>query len=306
MRDAADLVRLAAAHAVAPAKINLALHVTGRRADGYHELDSLVAFAEDGDRLSVQPSERPQLILRGRFAGSLAETDDNLVTRALELARRVLDADGIVLESATVDLEKSLPVAAGIGGGSADAAALLRIVAAAVPSHRAQLRAASLALGADVPMCFDGVAARVTGIGEVSAPLTRFPAIPIVLVNPGVRLATPAVFAQLNERRNPPLPPIPARGFEDIEALSTYLQATRNDLEAPALRLVPAIGEARDALVAAGARFARMSGSGATVFALFDAAHIAEAAARRLAAARPEWWVLTSRTAGATTAGDQE
>lgn len=267
----------------APAKLNLALHVTGRRADGYHLLDSLVAFAALGDRITLAPGQG--IALSGPFAADLPG-EGNLCLRAARLL-------GL---RAAIGLEKVLPVASGIGGGSADAAAVLRGFARggeALPPPEA-----IAALGADVPVCLAGQAARMRGIGEVLDPVPALPALHLVLVNPGIALATPAVFAALDRRDNPALPALPAR-FADAAALLGWLSATRNDLEAPARRLQPVIGTVLAALSQAGAGLARMSGSGATCFGLFASATAAEAACARIRAAQPGWWAVATRLAGA-------
>ncbi len=280
----------------APAKINLALHVTGRRENGYHDLDSLVVFAEVGDLLHVAPSTADRLTIEGPFAAGLPTDRGNLVLRALDTARRVARAAGVDLAPVHLHLDKRLPLASGIGGGSADGAALLRAVADRHPALRDALLRESLALGADVPMCLTGRAARVSGLGEVSAPLARLPALAMVLVNCGTAVSTPLAFAALARRDNAPLPPVPPGGFAELRALAAYLARTRNDLEAPALSLAPAIGEAVSLLRARGAAFCRMSGSGATVFALFETSREAEDAARAVAGHRPGWWVAATKT----------
>ncbi|PKP79518.1 MAG: 4-(cytidine 5'-diphospho)-2-C-methyl-D-erythritol kinase [Alphaproteobacteria bacterium HGW-Alphaproteobacteria-2] len=270
----------------APAKLNLALHVTGRRADGYHLLDSLVAFCSIGDVVSLHDVPgAPPLTVSGRFADGLDAGPENLVRRALALG----GADGL---SAT--LEKRLPVASGIGGGSADAAATLRALARlrGVPTPPPE---AVLALGADVPVCLAGRPARLRGIGGRLSPVPALPPVWTVLANPGIAVATPEVFRALASRENLPLPePLPA--WSDAAALAAWLAGQRNDLEAPACALAPAIVEVRAALAAMeGCLLARMSGSGATCFGLFAAASEAEAAARRLCTAHPRWWVEAGR-----------
>lgn len=275
----------------APAKINLALHVVGRRPDGYHRLDMLVAFARTGDVVTAAPGAGLSLALEGPFAVGLATEPDNLVLRA---ARALADAAGLRDPGACLTLEKALPVASGIGGGSADAAATLVALDRLWGTGFGPAGLAALAerLGADVPMCVHGRTARVGGIGEIVEPAPDLPPHGLVLVNPGIPVATPAVFARLEQRENPPLPALPAR-FADVAALAAWLAGTRNDLEAAATGLVPAIGMATAALRAApGCRFARMSGSGATVFGLFDDAAAAGAAAGALRVARPDWWVV--------------
>lgn len=281
----------------APAKINLALHVTGQRPDGYHMLDSLVVFAAEGDRLHVSPSDTDRLDLAGPFAAALPAARDNIVLRALDCARAVMAARGHTLDPLRIELDKRLPLAAGIGGGSADAAALLRVLLRHAPALGETLRADALRLGADVPMCLDGIAARVCGIGEVADPLAALPRLSMLLVNPGTPVSTPAVFTALARRDNPPLPPVPEFGFPSLNTLVDWLGETRNDLEAPALSLAPAIGEALILVREAGARFARMSGSGATVFALFEDDVACHAAARHVAVCQPNWWVLPTHVA---------
>lgn len=272
----------------APAKINLALHVTGRRTDGYHDLDSLVGFADIGDRISVAPAEGLTLQVGGPQAAGLSAGEDNLVLRAA----RLMSGRG-----ARIGLDKVLPVASGIGGGSADAAAALRALAALwgcdLPPAEAVLR-----LGADVPVCLQGQACRMRGIGGDIAPLAQpLPEAPMVLANPGLALPTPAVFAELTCRDNPALPRDlpPLRGLAE---LVDFLAAQRNDLQAPAIRLAPVIAEVTAALAAQpGCLLARMSGSGATCFGLFASTARAEAAARALGLGRPGWWVAPTRLA---------
>lgn len=281
----------------APAKVNLALHVTGRRADGYHLLDSLVCFTEDGDGLDVAVAvAEDRLLVRGPFAQDVPSGPENILLRALGTARRQFADRGHVVPPLSLTLDKRLPVAAGIGGGSADAAALLRMLAGIAPDSGAALRRAAVGLGADVPMCLDGRPCRVTGIGEVLEPLAGFPDVAMVLVNPGVPVATPDVFRALASRHNPPLPDLPHQGFADVGALVAWLGLTRNDLEPPALRLAPVIEAACRALRDEGALFTRMSGSGATIFGLFDDVRRAELAGRALAGRHPKWWVKATRS----------
>ncbi|MEJ1157808.1 4-(cytidine 5'-diphospho)-2-C-methyl-D-erythritol kinase [Prosthecomicrobium sp. N25] len=276
----------------APAKVNLALHVVGRRPDGYHLLDSIVAFASAGDRIRVEPAEDLSLSVEGPFASALAGEADNLVLRAA----RLLQAELIDLErpapGARIVLDKSLPVASGIGGGSADAAATLVALDRLWHADFGTERLARLGgrLGADVPMCVIGRAARVGGIGEVVEPLGPLPAFDLVLVNPGRPLATPDVFQLLERRDNPPLPAPPSR-FETLDTLVGYLASARNDLTDAARRLVPEIGSVLDRLAADPAcRLARMSGSGATCYALADPGRGA-GIAERVGGAEPGWWV---------------
>ena len=261
----------------ARAKLNLALHVTGRRADGYHLLDSLVAFAETGDRVSLQPGPL-SLSLDGQFAPDLDTCDDNLCLRAARL----------IGGRASIRLTKNLPVASGIGGGSADAAAVLRAFSRqglCMPENPEQL-------GADVPVCLAGHPARMRGIGDVLDPVPPIPPLPLVLVNPGMALSTPQVFGGLARRDNPNLTP---PDWTDAEGLLIYLSTCRNDLQASAQALVPQIGAVLGALRAGGARLARMSGSGATCFGLFDSSAAAASAAIDLT--RRGWWAVASELA---------
>ncbi|ESW61871.1 MAG: 4-diphosphocytidyl-2C-methyl-D-erythritol kinase [Rhodobacter sp. CACIA14H1] len=264
----------------APAKINLTLHVTGRRADGYHLLDSLVVFAGVGDVVSAAPADALSLTVTGPMAAGLSGEGDNLVLRAARLA-------GV---AARIGLEKVLPVSSGIGGGSADAAATLRLLArlsgTALPA-----RADVLALGADVPVCLAGRTVRMTGIGEGLAAVPALPAAWLVLVNPGVGVSTPAVFRALARAENGPMPKTLPK-LHGAAELAAFLAMQRNDLEAPAMALQPVIGRVKAALGAQpGCLLARMSGSGATCFALFADPLAASAAARAIRAAEPDWWV---------------
>ena len=266
----------------APAKVNLTLHVTGRRADGYHLLDSLVVFAGVGDRLRLRPAEGLSLALEGPFANGVPAGCDNLVLRA---ARALGPGVGAALV-----LDKRLPPASGLGGGSGDAAAAMRLLA----RHRglpAPEPMAGLELGADVPVCLAGRPARMSGIGERLGPCPALPPAWLVLVNPGVETPTGAVFAALERRDGPPMPEV-LPDWADTAALAAWLAGMRNDLEPPARALFPVIGSVLEALKGqAGCLLARMSGSGATCFGLFGSAAAAAEAARRLGAAQPGWWV---------------
>lgn len=269
-------------HEDAPAKVNLHLHVTGRRPDGYHLLDSLAVFPAVGDRLTAEPAETLTLSLTGPFGAGLAAEPDNLVLRA---ARALAEAAGITT-GAHLTLEKNLPIASGIGGGSADAAATLRLLAR-LWHVEAPLHPIAARLGADVPVCIASTPSRMQGIGEILLPAPDLPACGMVLINPGIAVATPAVF----RGRTGPFTPeadLPT-GWDTAEALAKTLAATSNDLEPPAIALCPVIGEVLAALRAHPAcLLARMSGSGATCFALFATPEIATQAATRLA--RPGWW----------------
>ena len=258
----------------APAKINLALHVTGRRADGYHLLDSLVVFTALGDSVKVAPGPSA-LTVTGPFADAVPGGEDNLCLRALRHAGA----------EARIALDKHLPPASGIGGGTADAAAVLRALGR-VPDRPETL-------GADLPACLLSRPLRMRGVGEGITPVD-LPGLHLVLVNPRVETPTPAVFAVLDRRDNAPLPDLP--DFGDATALTEWLGRTRNDLQPPALRLRPVIADCLAALGDAGARLARMSGAGATCFGIFHSAAKAEAAARAIAATNPGWWVRATVT----------
>jgi len=280
----------------APAKVNLTLRVLGRRADGYHELDSFVAFAGVGDELSLIPSEPGGLQLSGPFAEGLSTGPDNLVLKA----ERVLREEIAGLRSGSFHLVKRLPVASGIGGGSADAAAALRLLARLndLPLSHPALLAAAGRIGADVPVCLEARARIMRGIGEQLGPVLRLPRLFALLVNPGVAVETAPVFRALG------LQPGQGRagGTEAADAdkpapatsaaLISALAASGNDLEAPARAVAPVIGEVLSTLSALpGCRLARMSGSGATCFALFDDCRASAEAAKLLAHDRPDWWV---------------
>ncbi|MBB2191813.1 4-(cytidine 5'-diphospho)-2-C-methyl-D-erythritol kinase [Gluconacetobacter azotocaptans] len=307
------LVVTAILHESAHAKINLHLHVTGRRPDGYHLLDSLAVFAGAADHLAVHPAEgipgSVMLEITGPFgAGLVAESDSNLILRAARLLRATADADVPArLPPLRIVLDKRLPVASGIGGGSADAAAALRLLLRAWPEvrvSRARLMELAAELGADVPVCVDQVAARMGGVGEVLEAAPDLPACGMMLVNCGEAVPTPAVFRS----RAPvfhPAAALPA-GWADVGAMVRDLSALTNDLEDAACAICPTIRTVLQVLAAApGCRLARMSGSGATCFALFDSAQAARDA--RVAVERPGWWVwaggLRGEECGAQTGG---
>ena len=267
---------------IARAKINLCLHVTGQRADGYHLLDSIVGFAEYGDVLTFEPAESVSLCIDGPFGAGLSGADDNLILKA---ARCFAKTAG---QGAAIHLEKNLPVASGIGGGSADAAATLHGLSAlwGVPLPDA---AKQLGLGADVPVCVAGKTVRMRGIGEVIDPLPNPPDLPMVLVNPNLSVATPDVFKALVRKENPV---ISEKGEADWIG---WMTAQRNDLQDPAVANVPEIASVLDALSDSGAVLYRMSGSGATCFGLYDSAESATTAAEQLTKTYPDWWVQTTR-----------
>lgn len=281
----------------APAKINLYLHVVGRRDNGYHELDSLVMFADLGDTLTVAPAvgaTAPVLTLDGPFAAALAgePPEGNLVVKAaLRLAAQLGRTPDVAIA-----LTKELPVASGIGGGSADAAACLRALVRlwGRPSLNPALFALAESLGADVPVCLDGRAAYFGGIGEILDPAPTLPDCPALLVNPGVPVPTPAVFKARSGGFSRParLAAAPA----SVQALAADLKARSNDLTEPAITVAPVIAEVLAELdKTAGCLLSRLSGSGATCFALYPDTETAEAAAARVAALHPQWWVRACR-----------
>jgi 4-diphosphocytidyl-2-C-methyl-D-erythritol kinase len=279
----------------APAKVNLTLRVLGKRADGYHELESLVAFAGVGDTLTFTPGRALALTVRGATAAASGDVPDNLVLKAARaLAERVSG-----LKPGRFLLTKSLPVAAGVGGGSADAAAALRLLARAnrIAAGDARLLEAARATGADVPVCLDSRPRIMRGIGEILSPPLDLPALPAVLVNPGVAVPTKDVFRALRLDSEPrdtnnssrSLEGLASRGRADLAAV---LADTGNDLEAPAIAIQPVIADVLRRLRRLdGCELARMSGSGATCFGLFDTRRAAMAAARALREQKPRWWI---------------
>ena len=267
----------------APAKINLALHVTGRRADGYHLLDSVVVFADVGDWLEIAPAAGLSLRVIGPRAAGVPGDGRNLVWQAATLF-----GSG---QGAAITLDKHLPSAGGIGGGSSDAAAALRGLAQlwGLPLPDAQ---AVLSLGADLPVCLFARPARMAGIGEEITALPSLPPLWLVLVNAGVAVPTGPVFKALASADNPALPAIPPQGWADAGGFAAWLAHSRNDLEPPARQIVPvvdtvitAIRDSNDCLLA------RMSGSGGTCFGLFATEAAAKAAAAVLSTDYPDWWV---------------
>lgn len=281
----------------APAKVNLFLHVGPPQADGYHSLSSLVVFANVGDRLSVAQSERLGLSVTGPFARALESEADNLVLRAV---RRLATVAGVEAPALHITLEKNLPVASGVGGGSADAAAALRLTrqALGLDIDDATLNRIGVELGADVPLCLHAAAALAAGRGDQLSAAPALPEIHAVLANPGAPSSTAAVYAAFDRRGgavDPVAPPAPP-AFATVRELAGWLTGARNDLQAPAVELTPAIGQALAALShLEGARFVRMSGSGATCFALFDGPEEARAAAAALHRLKPDWWVKAVR-----------
>jgi 4-diphosphocytidyl-2-C-methyl-D-erythritol kinase len=274
----------------APAKINLCLHVTGRRLDGYHLLDSLVVFADVADRVFATHGRGLSLVVAGPEGAGLEADADNLVLRA---------ARAMGIDDAALVLDKHLPVASGIGGGSADAAAALRALSRMtglpLPSSEDVLH-----LGADVPVCLSGRPSRMTGIGEQVTALPPLPPLACVLVNPRLPVPTPQVFAALESHDNPPLPDLPHSALATAGSFAAWLAAhSRNDLIPPAREVAPILSDVQAAVEAAsGCLLARMSGSGGTHFGLFADAETALAAAKALRTAHPFWWIESGQILG--------
>ncbi|PBB70372.1 4-(cytidine 5'-diphospho)-2-C-methyl-D-erythritol kinase [Mesorhizobium sp. WSM4312] len=278
----------------AHAKINLALHVTGRRADGYHLIDSLAVFTRFGDRVEIALADNDDFTVSGRYAPAVPLDASNLVLKARDALRR--EADPSRTPPISIKLEKNLPVASGVGGGSSDAAAVLRGLAQAwaLDLDDAGLARIGLSLGADVPMCLAAKPLVARGIGDELSIVPDFSALGLVLVNPGTPVSTADVFAALSRRDNEPLPPLP-RSI-DFHSLRNWLEITRNDLEPAALALQPAIGRALSWLNKAGSGFSRMSGSGATCFGLFETGNVAKRAAAEIRGRQPDWFVAATRS----------
>jgi 4-diphosphocytidyl-2-C-methyl-D-erythritol kinase len=281
---------------LARAKINLTLTVRGRRSDGYHDLESLVTFASVHDVVTLVPGSSGSVAVTGPFAGYIS--GENLLVRALVLLRQ---AD-LGLRLGAVRLEKNLPVAAGIGGGSADAAALLRAVRRANPERAADVPWLRIAarLGADVPVCFGDRPALVLGVGHDVMPMASLPPLHALLANPGVPLPTAKVFAALQDCAAPLPGPLPAPPeLAEAQDLLGYMQARGNDLERAATGQLPVIGEVKAALKAQpGCQLAAMSGSGPSCFAIFGSREDARRAADAVATAHPGWWVESATLVG--------
>ena len=262
--------------AFAPAKINLSLHITGRRDDGYHLLDSLVVFADVGDTLTLTKGDALSILVTGEHANGVPTDSRNLVWKAAEAAGW----------TGHIDLKKVLPHGGGIGGGSSDAAATLRMIADTGTPISDEV---ALSLGADVPVCMTAEATRMQGIGELLSQVS-LPSLPALLVNPGIEVPTGAVFAALQRRDNPAMPNrIPS--FDTPEACASWLHGQRNDLELPTKSLAPEVVRVLDELAETkDAILTRMSGSGSTCFALYPTMKAAHFAAYEIGAAHPNWW----------------
>jgi len=297
----------------APLKLNLALHVLNRRADGYHNLEMLAAFSPAGDRLHFCPAERDNFTASGAFAANIGAAADNLVPRARDSLRALLGARAV--PPVAIHLRKNLPVAAGLGGGSADAAACLiglcalNGIKAEEPRLRRRLMQLAADLGADVPMClgwfYEQSACLAAGRGELLTALPSFPALPVLIINNGAALATAAVFARLEQAETAPLLPQPAvqaalaRAGGSFADCLTFLRLMRNDLYRPALAAAPALAADLALLAESGAAFSAMSGSGGSCFGLYAAPAAAAAAADFVRRRRPGFFVLVTQTDGA-------
>lgn len=299
-------------HAVAPAKINLALHVTGRRPDGYHDIDTLVMFADVGDILTAEPCETLTLDVSGRFSRHVPQGPDNLVLAAATALR---NATGIKPET-RLRLTKNLPPGAGIGGGSADAAAALILLNQTWKTglNLADLMTIGRRLGADIPMCLHAQASgqsseqkpgqshskalKASGTGDVIEPWPHAPSVPIVIAWPARTVTTGAVFSSLPSANNPPIPDLHSSAITTLSELISFLADTRNGLTEAACAIEPSIGEVLEAFRSrAECRISRMTGSGSACFGIFPTRIDAEAAARDIATDWPEWWVRAA-TAG--------
>ena len=281
----------------APAKVNLLLHINHRRADGLHDLESLVVFTAFGDQVTLSPSEDLVLVRTGPFAGDLPEDprDDLSLRAAARMSETFGNGRGV-----RISLEKHIPVAAGIGGGSSDAAAVLRGLCRVWNVNRDDPRVVEIAtrLGADVPMCLYGRPAFVTGVGDKLTPISHEPELHILLVSPNEPLSTAAVFGALEGPGGRTEGLCETLQSGDRSVFLQTLRTSRNDLTPPALQLCPAVGVVLGALEQArGCELARMSGSGATCFAIFPNAVMCQDAADRIFQAHPDWWVCPTRTA---------
>ncbi|QKC97882.1 4-(cytidine 5'-diphospho)-2-C-methyl-D-erythritol kinase [Mesorhizobium sp. NZP2298] len=278
----------------AHAKINLALHVTGRRPDGYHLIESLAVFTRFGDRVEIALADSDDFTVSGRYAPAVPLDASNLVLKARDALRR--EAGSARTPPVAIKLEKNLPVASGVGGGSSDAAAVLRGLVRTwdLAIDDAKLARIGLSLGADVPMCLAAKPLVARGIGDELSMVPDFSALGLVLVNPGKPVSTAEIFAALSRRDNEPLAPLP-RSI-DFHSLRNWLEVTRNDLEPVAVALQPAIGRALSWLDKAGSGFSRMSGSGATCFGLFETGNVAKRAAAEIRGRQPDWFVAATRS----------
>ncbi len=275
----------------APAKINLALHIVGQTLDGYHKLESLVVFARIGDNLQISPAKKNSFKISGEFASSLNNSKDNLVLKAISAYKKHFPNK--IPSNLKIHLEKNLPIASGIGGGSADCAATLRLLNKLNNKEFSaqKLEEIALSLGADVPMCLSSKPAIIKNIGEIIEPIKNFPNAYIILINPNIKISTQQIFNDLKNKNNAPLPPT-NNGFKNIKTLSTWLKNTRNDLLPPIIKTTPIISEVIDEFNKnKNCLHSNMSGSGATVFALYESLNDAKNAATNISKKYPHFWV---------------
>ena len=293
---------------IAPAKINLALHVTGQRDDGYHLLETVVTFSNAGDVVTVETAAEDGFSMSGRFSQGLSReaqgSDGNLVLRARDALREALADEGLSAPPVAIHLEKNLPVASGIGGGSADAAATLRALLRhwhAAPAA-ATLDRLALKLGADIPMCMVGKPLMASGVGENIALLPGMPSFHCIIANPLQPVSTPQVFQRLTEKNNPSIGPLPA--LSSKANWLSWLGSLRNDLEPPARLVQSRIAELSGLMKDTGAALVRMSGSGASCFALYENEAQASESLEKLTVTRPQWFFMQTRTVGMGQASD--
>jgi 4-diphosphocytidyl-2-C-methyl-D-erythritol kinase len=284
---------MAAINIFAPAKINLFLHITGRRPDGYHLLDSMVVFADIGDEIAIEDATSFSLTVDGPFGKDLDPTHQNSITAAVHLIAKFAQHS----PQLRVKLTKNLPVASGIGGGSSNAAAtLLACQRLWQLPHLPTTEEIVTTLGADVPVCLRRRPTHMKGIGDILSDVGNVPAVDVVLINPGTALPTARVFKSYDGAFSPPLADLPAAGWGNSDELTHLIQTTRNDLEKPAIALIPTIRDVLENLSAQpGCRVARMSGSGATCFGIFPTPAEAKQAALDIAQAHATWWVKAGR-----------
>lgn len=280
----------------APAKINLFLHVGDRRPDSYHDLLSLVVFADCGDTITVGPARGVPLEITGPQSAGFGPSPSNLVLKAERALRQWASEHGHETPPVTLTLDKHLPLASGIGGGSSDAAATLLALVKywSLPASAEDLRQLGRSIGADVPVCLRASPTLMSGDGEMLAPAPELPGFALVLVNPRVEVSTAAVFDALGARTGTHAQPLPPR-LETLRVFVAWLDRTSNDLASPAKKIAPQVMHAEQALTAStGCLLSRMSGSGATCFGIYPTIEAAKTAAREIAAARPEWWVTAA------------
>lgn len=270
----------------APAKLNLFLHVGDKRADGFHALESLVVFADIGDQLRIEPADVFSLVLDGPFGSALLDEKHNLIARAAHLLAQQVGQ----VPNYKITLTKNLPVSSGIGGGSADAAATLRALATLWKVERQALYPLAEQLGSDIPACVTSQSLWMAGRGEILSDVATLPRAHLLLVNPGIAVPTGQIFSSLHQRSGVGQALPPPQGASLIDLID-YLATTQNDLESPARALQPAIGDVLQTIAQSGAALTRMSGSGATCFGLFADQASAETAARKIQAAKAQWWV---------------